>query len=84
MKNPGRLAKEISKVCEELDYELVTDDPDWQDWRFEEDGEVKTVSIDIDNDEITVEIIGEDGERSFFKEYTEEDGDVTPAIRRKL
>jgi hypothetical protein len=83
MNNPGRLAKEISKVCEELDYELVTDDPDWQDWRFEEDGEVKTVSIDVDNDEITVEIL-EDGERTFFKEYTEEDGDVAPAIRRKL
>lgn len=83
MNNPGRLAKEISKVCEELDYELVTDDQDWQDWRFEEDGEVKTVSIDVDNDEITVEIL-EDDERTFFKEYTEEDGDVIRLIRRKL
>ena len=80
----ARLAKETSEVCEELDYELITDEPDWQDWRLEEDGILKNVGIDLDNNIVSVEITGSDGDREFFREYSEDEGNTAREVKRKL
>lgn len=84
MDTPARLAKETSEVCEELDYELITDEPDWQDWRLEEDGVVKTVSINLEDNSVSVEIIDADGDQEFFKEYSEDENNTAREVKRKL
>lgn len=83
MHTSSRLARDTAKVCEELDYELVSDEADesWQDWRLEEeDGTVKTVSIDFTNNEVMVDIEA-DGERIKYREYSAAEGDIAYTVK---
>lgn len=83
MDNSTHLATETSTVCEELDYELLTDESDWQDWRLTEDGVTKTVAIDLENNLVTVEIFHGNDEPKVY-EYSAEDDDTARKVKSKL
>lgn len=84
MYTPSRLAKDTAKVCEELNYDLVSNDSTWQDWRFEEeDGTVKTVGIDLANNEVMLDVEA-DGERVMYREYSASEDHAAMDVKRDM
>ncbi|MBC9706020.1 MAG: hypothetical protein H9W81_13810 [Enterococcus sp.] len=84
MYSPSRLASDTIKVCEELDYEQVSADTSWQDWRLEEeDGRVKTVGIDLANNEVMLDV-EDGGERVMYREYSAYEEHAAVDVKRDM
>ncbi len=80
----GVFAKNVSELCRELGFDVVSSDEDWEDFRLDdEDGAVTVVSIDHYEDRATIETM-ESGEILTRKEFSAEEGHTVDKVKYQL
>lgn len=79
----GEFAKKASLLCQDLGFDVVSSDEDWEDFRLEEESQVTVVSVDHYDDRVTIETM-EDGEIITRVEFSVEDGDTIEKVKQSL